>query len=153
MFYFITFHRLPNSKQIQIINNHSGIIWIQHPYCRPTLCTIWMHDRCAVYALCCVCTVCKYTAIEGAGSWTNIPSCPSFLRYVLCKQHGPWYKLLGRDFRPFPSLVLTEYPLQILSALGQCHVCTAAWWDEAHIKVQLMVQAQTNTLTLTLYIK
>lgn len=73
-----------------------------------------------------VCTVCVYVCMEEAGSWTNIPSCPSFLRYVLCKHHGPWYKLLARDLRLFPSLVFIEYPLQILSAWCLCQVCPAA---------------------------
>lgn len=67
---------------------------------------------------------CMYVCMEEAGSWTNIPSCLSFLRYVLCKHHRPHYKLLARDFRHFPSLVFTEYPSQILSAWCQCHVCT-----------------------------
>lgn len=78
---------------------------------------------CIVY-MCCM--YCMYVCMEEAGSWTNIPSCLSFLRYVLCKHHGPWYKLLARDLRLFPSLVFTEYPLQILSAWCQCHVCTVA---------------------------
>lgn len=67
---------------------------------------------------------CMYVCMEEAGSWTNIPSCLSFLRYVLCKHHGPRYKLLARDLRHFPSLVFTEYPSQILSAWCQCRVCT-----------------------------
>lgn len=79
----------------------------------------------------CICAVlymymraCMCACMEEAGSWTNIPSCLSFLRYVLCKHRGPHYKLLARDLRRFRSLVFTEYPSQILSAWCQCSVCT-----------------------------
>lgn len=84
--------------------------------------------HCAAFCMCSAVYVCAgmYVCMEEAGSWTNIPSCLSFLRYVLCKHHGPWYKLLARDLRRFPSLVFTEYPSQILSAWCQCHVCTVA---------------------------
>lgn len=101
--------------------------------------SIYLSVYVCMYALCCMhraaCAVCMY-CMEEAGRWTNIHSCLSFLRYVLCKHHGPWYKLLARDLRLFPSLVFTEYPLQILSAWCQCHACTAAWRDSTYMKVQ-----------------
>lgn len=100
---------------------------------------------------CAVCTVYMYVCMEEAGSWTNIPSCLSFLRYVLCKHHGPWYKPLAWDSRLFPSLVFTEYPLQILSAWCQCHVCAAACRDSTHMKVELQVRAQKKYYNLSFY--
>ncbi len=125
------------------------------------LCCVCVHALCCMhctvytmlYVLYCICCmdcaislyVCMYVCMEEPGSWTNIPSCLSFLRYVLCKHHGPGYKLLARDLRLFPSLVFTEYPLQILSAWCQCHVCSAARRDSTHNKVKWMVWVQTNT--------
>lgn len=130
------------------INSHSSSIYVQHYYVYSIciyLCTICLYvlyvriGACTIcmYCMLYICTVCMYVCMEEAGRWTNIPSCLSFLRYVLCKQHGPWYKLLARDLRLFPALVFTEYPLQILSAWCQSHVWTAAWRDSTHMKIQL----------------
>lgn len=47
---------------------------------------------------------CMYESMEKAESWTNIPSCLSFLRYVLRKHQRPWYKCLARDFKSFPLI-------------------------------------------------
>lgn len=52
----------------------------------------------------CLHMYCMYVCMEEAWSWTNIPSCLSFLRYVLCKHYGLGHKLHSWDIRLFPPL-------------------------------------------------
>lgn len=94
--------------------------------------TVFISVYVCMYSLCCMYCVCigMYVCMEEVGSWTNIPSCLSFLRYVLSKHHGPWYKLLARDLRPVPSLVFTEYLSQILSAW-----CQFALWPDGTVPI------------------